>query len=297
LSLGARKSGRPAVLGVGGGRFRRLAEDCRQQAADSAERPRDDGYDRFEKVGDHGCASTRGRASRSVVTWLALRARSDNVGGALQPRVAAFWASEAFGYAWAAWCVLICMAGDLDSHGDAELLAASRERGVGFGEFYRRHRDAVLAFHGARVREPELAADLTAETFAAALLAVHDRSRELPEQPVAWLFTIAHSKLVDSYRHRRVEADARGRLALERVEVDDEDIERINAIVDATDFVAHLASLLPPDQFRALIARFVEDRRYADIAAELRCSPVVVRMRVSRALKALRNAATEDRHS
>ena len=198
------------------------------------------------------------------------------------------------GYVWADLNVYFCMGRDLALRSDRDLLAASRERGVGFGEFYRRHREAVLAFHGTRVREPELAADLTAETFAAALLAVHDRSRGLPEQPVAWLFTIAHSKLVDSYRHRQVEAAARDRLALERVEVDDEDIERVNEVVHATDFLAHLAALLPPDQFHALTARFVEDRRYTDIAQELRCSPVVVRMRVSRALKTLRNAATED---
>jgi len=102
---------------------------------------------------------------------------------------------------------------------DRGLLLGSRERGAGFGEFYRRHRTAVLAFHGARVREPELADDLTAETFAAALLVVHDRSRELRERPVAWLFTIAHSKVVDSYRRGRVEAAACERLALERIEV------------------------------------------------------------------------------
>lgn len=34
----------------------------------------------------------------------------------------------------------------------------------------------------------------------------------------------------------------------------------------------------------------LEDRGYADIAGELRCSESVVRMRVSRALKTLRTA-------
>jgi RNA polymerase sigma factor (sigma-70 family) len=193
--------------------------------------------------------------------------------------------------------VYVNMGRGLDSRDDRGLLLASRERGEGFGEFYRRHCAAVVAFHGARVREPELAADLTAETFAAALLVVHDQSRELPEYPVAWLFAIAHSKVVDSYRRGRVEAAARERLALERIEVDDQDIERINEVVHATDFLAHLAQQLPADQFHALSARFVEDRRYTDIAEELRCSPVVVRMRVSRALKTLRNASTEDDHA
>jgi RNA polymerase sigma factor (sigma-70 family) len=194
------------------------------------------------------------------------------------------------------WRVYLSMGLGLDGLGDRGLLVASRDGGSGFGEFYRRHCGAVLAFHGARVREPELAADLTAETFAAALLVVHDRSRGLPEHPVAWLFTIAHSKLVDSYRRGRVEAAARERLALERIEVDDQDIERINEVVHATDLLAHLARELPADQFHALTARFVEDRCYTDIAQELRCSPVVVRMRVSRALNTLRKAASEDHH-
>lgn len=58
-----------------------------------------------------------------------------------------------------------------------------------------------------------MAADLTAETFAAALLAVHDRSRRLPDVPLAWLFTIAHRKLIDSHRRGQVEDAARRRLA------------------------------------------------------------------------------------
>ncbi len=65
-----------------------------------------------------------------------------------------------------------------DSREDRELLLASRDGDGGFGLFYRRHRDAVLAFHTSRVRDGELAADLTAETFAAALLALHDPERE-----------------------------------------------------------------------------------------------------------------------
>jgi RNA polymerase sigma-70 factor (ECF subfamily) len=157
--------------------------------------------------------------------------------------------------------------------------------------FYRRHCEAVLAFHGRRVRELELAADLTAETFAAALVAVRDRSRELPDKPVAWLFTIAQRKFVDSYRRGRVEHDARARLAFERMEVSDEAVERINAIVGATDVLAHLAEHVPEEQLRALRARIVEERDYQDIAGEFRCSPALVRVRVSRALKTLRAVA------
>jgi RNA polymerase sigma-70 factor (ECF subfamily) len=178
---------------------------------------------------------------------------------------------------------------------DRELLRASREGGAGFDIFYRRHRDAVLAFHAHRVAEPELAADLTAETFAAALLAVHDAERLIPEIPVAWLFTIAHRKLIDSYRRGTVEAVARRRLALAPLIVDDEDIERINETARRTDVAIELARRLPPEQFQALKARVLDERDYAEIAGDLGCSEVVVRMRVSRALKTLRTQ-TEPHH-
>jgi RNA polymerase sigma-70 factor (ECF subfamily) len=178
---------------------------------------------------------------------------------------------------------------------DRELLQASREGRGGFDVFYRRHRDAVLAFHAQRVAEPELAADLTAETFTAALLAVHDAERLIPEIPVAWLFTIAHRKLIDSYRRGTVEAVARRRLALAPLIVDDQDIERINETARRTDVAIELARRLPPEQFQALQARVLDERDYAEIAGDLGCSEVVVRMRVSRALKTLRTQ-TEPHH-
>lgn len=180
-----------------------------------------------------------------------------------------------------------------DSRSDRELLVASRAGDGGFGEFYRRHCRAVLAFHGARVRTPELAADLTAETFAAALAAVRDGARELPATPVAWLFAIAHGKFVDSYRRGRVEDNARRRLAFERMEVTDDAAERIVDAIAATDVLAHLSQRLPADQFEALRARIIDDREYRDIAQELQCSEALVRVRVSRALNTLRATALQ----
>src|SRR5215218_648685 len=50
---------------------------------------------------------------------------------------------------------------------DAELLSATDTRS--FELFYRRNFEALLGFFARRTRDPELAADLTAETFAAAL--------------------------------------------------------------------------------------------------------------------------------
>jgi RNA polymerase sigma-70 factor (ECF subfamily) len=186
------------------------------------------------------------------------------------------------------------MGRDVDSRSDRLSLAGSRADGSGFDVFYRRHRNAVLAYHAGRVRNPELAADLTAETFAAALVAVHDHARELPSEPIGWLFTIAQRKFFDSCRRGRVENAARQRLSFERLELDDQDVERISEIAEVTDLLEHLDRYLPADQAFAVKARIVDERDYTEIASELHCSPAVVRMRVNRALKTLRHVATED---
>ncbi len=173
---------------------------------------------------------------------------------------------------------------------DRELLDACRVGALSFEVFYRRHRESVLAFHAHRTTDPELAADLMAETFAAALKAIHDPSSETPEHPLRWLFTIAHNKLIDSYRKGRVEDEARLLLALEPLTLEDADIDRINQLEQRTDVAMELARQLPADQFEAVRARILEDRSYSEIAGELECSEAVVRMRVSRGLKTLRSA-------
>ena len=134
-----------------------------------------------------------------------------------------------------------------------------------------------------------MAADLAAETFTAALYSLRS-SGQVPANPVAWLITIAHNKLIDSRRRGRVEADTRRRLGLEPLVLDDEALRRVEEMTSATDVALELARQLPPDQFQALQARVLQERDYEDIAAELELSEAVVRKRVSRALRFLRTA-------
>src|SRR5918911_3280351 len=112
---------------------------------------------------------------------------------------------------------------------DDELLA-SRDPGS-FEQFYRAHVDAILAFFAHRTRDAELAADLTAETFAAALAG---RRRYRPEAGAAgaWLYGIAMKKLADAQRRGYAEDRARRRLGMERIELTDADIARIDALGD-----------------------------------------------------------------
>jgi RNA polymerase sigma factor (sigma-70 family) len=174
---------------------------------------------------------------------------------------------------------------------DRALLARTRAGDAeAFGEFYRARRGAVLAFLRPRVASAELAADLMCETFVAALTAVHAAERELPEVPIAWLITIARHQLIDSVRRGRVEDAARRRLAMAPLELRDHDITAIEEAAAEADLIAELQAALAADQLYAFIARVLDDRSYEDIAGELRCSPSVVRKRVSRALAQLRSS-------
>jgi RNA polymerase sigma-70 factor (ECF subfamily) len=155
-----------------------------------------------------------------------------------------------------------------------------------FVAFYRRHLSAVLGFFLRRTGDPELTADLTAEVFAAALLGA-DRYRPGERPALAWLYGIAAHKLADSRRRGRVEDEARRRLAMEPLAIDDAELNRIAEMAD--DGAAERAVLtLPPAQRDAVLARVVDERPYAEIAKQMRCSELLVRQRVSRGLRAIR---------
>jgi RNA polymerase sigma factor (sigma-70 family) len=157
---------------------------------------------------------------------------------------------------------------------------------AGFEEFYSRHVDTLLGFFARRTRNPELAADLTAETFAAALSARH-RYRPESGAAVAWLFGIAMKKLADAQRRGYAERGARRRLGMERIELTDADIARIDALGESTTASA-LLEALAPDQRDAVRAHVIDERSYADIAAAEHISEAAVRKRVSRGLASVR---------
>jgi RNA polymerase sigma-70 factor (ECF subfamily) len=162
-----------------------------------------------------------------------------------------------------------------------------------FVVFYRRHLGAMLGFFLRRTGDPELTADLTAEVFAAALIGAGGyRPGERPE--LAWLYGIAAHKLADSRRRGRVEDEARRRLALEPLTIDDADLAQVEEIASLGDAQAALMSL-PPEQRDSVLARVVHERSYAEIAGQMHCSEMLVRQRVSRGLRALRARMKESR--
>jgi RNA polymerase sigma factor (sigma-70 family) len=154
-----------------------------------------------------------------------------------------------------------------------------------FGRFYDRYVDMLLGYFARRVNDAEAAADLTAETFAAALVA-RKRFRRAATPAVAWLFGIAQHKLADYRRRGAAEERMRRRLGMERLPVAEEDRELITML--GRDAAWQLIDELPPEQREAVRAHVLDDRAYAEIAVAADTSEAVVRKRVSRGLGALR---------
>lgn len=152
----------------------------------------------------------------------------------------------------------------LDGLTDDELLRRTPERPEAFGTSYARHERAVVAWLERRTGDPELAADLAAEAFAAALLGARRyRPGEAPAS--AWLYGITRHVLARSLRRRRVEDRARRRLGMAPLELTDELLERVERI-GADERAARLLERLPPDQAHAVHAHVIDEVPYDRIA-------------------------------
>lgn len=155
-----------------------------------------------------------------------------------------------------------------------------------FTAFYREHARGLLRFFAARTRDAEVAADLTAETFAAALDG-WQRVDPRRGEPVQWLYGIANRKLSRWARQGAVEDRARRRLRMERLELDDDALRRVEELAGLGDVRVELDAL-PPEQRDAVTRRVVLEHDYDEIACAAGTSPAAARQRVSRGLATLR---------
>lgn len=180
----------------------------------------------------------------------------------------------------------------MENRTDERLLADGFHDEQAVAAFYRRYERPVAGFFARATGRGDLAADLTAETFAEALasLARFDPARG---SAAAWLFGIARHVLARSRERGQVEDRARRRLGMPVLALDDEQITRIEAAAGEPQALA-LLDHLPLDQREAVSARVLHERDYNEIAAELACSESVVRKRVSRGLATLRTLWREE---
>lgn len=159
-----------------------------------------------------------------------------------------------------------------------------------FEQLYDATARSVLRYFFRRTGSADAAADLTAETFAAALSSLdsYDPAKGSPE---AWLFGIAGHHLAKFLRRRRVDARARIRLGMTTdVDLDRVSRERIEDLVDLKESIARLDTALAklsPKIADAVRLRVGQELSYAEVAAELRITEVAARARVSRGLSQL----------
>lgn len=171
---------------------------------------------------------------------------------------------------------------------DSDLLRASVVDPEAFGLFFDRHYGPLLAYFLARVRSPENAADLCAETLAAALdgVARFDTQMGSARQ---WLYGIAHHKLSRYWRELRVSRESRDRLGIGQISVDTATIAAFTRAEAHADREALFAALdrLPPDQAAAVRLRILDELDYSEVARILGCREGAARVRVHRGLKRL----------
>jgi RNA polymerase sigma factor (sigma-70 family) len=167
-----------------------------------------------------------------------------------------------------------------------------------FTWLYRRHAQALLLHFQRRMHNAELAAELLADTFEAAIGAGHTFRGESQRELSGWLWTIARNTLADHYRRQEGERERRRRMGRMRPALTDREIERIEELAGVSELreaVAQQLVELPAEQQQAVRMRVLEDLPYEAIAKATSTNAETVRARVSRGLRAL-NIALVDEH-
>jgi RNA polymerase sigma factor (sigma-70 family) len=162
---------------------------------------------------------------------------------------------------------------------------------------YDGHAREIVGFLARRTGDPQLALDLTAETF---LTAVEQRERcraETHRQRLAWVHRIAANELADHYRHGAKERRLISRLGVELRALTDSERTTIKELAGSDgleESVGAALEKLSAEQQAAVRLHVIEERSYAEVSRELGVSQPAARARVSRGLRALRRAT--ERH-
>lgn len=171
---------------------------------------------------------------------------------------------------------------------DAKLLA--EESSAAFRTLYDRHADVVAGFLARRTGSRDVAHDLAAEVFAQAWLSRRAFRDLAGGSARPWLLGIARNVLAASVRRRRLEDEACARLGVfDRVDRHAEGVSPEEAWLEGLDTALEEALAgLPADQRRAVELRVLDDLPYEAVSDRLGTTPAAARVRVHRALAALR---------
>lgn len=161
---------------------------------------------------------------------------------------------------------------------------AQRGEAEAFGQLYRVHVQAIYRYLVHRVSDVQIAEDLTGDVFTRAL---KDLARYVDQgKPfVAWLYRIAHARVVDHYRRmdrRPQETNVEVEPLTISHDMDEPMIRRQAARV-----LRQAISELTDDQQQVVTLRFIEGYSINDVALVMQKKPNAIKALQHRALRTL----------
>lgn len=152
-------------------------------------------------------------------------------------------------------------------------------------DLYRRHADAVFRYVYYRVGDREVAEDLVGEVFVRALEGL-SAYQDTGTPFEAWLYRIAHARVVDYYRRQKVRRAAPLDESLTSSE--EPDLSQLAAQRDDVRRVWNAVRHLTDDQQQVISLRFIAGYSTAEVASIMGKTEGAIRALQHRALASLR---------
>ena len=148
----------------------------------------------------------------------------------------------------------------------------------------------MTGYFARRVGSPEVAVDLTAETFAQAFASRKSFRGTAEGEAVGWLYGIGRHLLAHHLRDGTIDRRALERLGVQRPMLTDEDLERVLELAGRDALLRSASDALgdlPDEQREAVSLRVIDELEYPQVAERLGISQQTARSRVSRGLRRL----------
>jgi RNA polymerase sigma-70 factor (ECF subfamily) len=164
------------------------------------------------------------------------------------------------------------------------------DAGLFVEELFARHHGEIYAYLIRMIRDPELAADLTQDSFVKAYRAYD--SLEKPENARAWLYQIAHRVALDYIRRQKIirflpwTGESRGAVP---------SAEHVVMETRLSGDLQRALERIPERQRAALLLAELHDLTGLELAAALGVSHVAARALLTRARESLRQALAAER--
>lgn len=162
--------------------------------------------------------------------------------------------------------------------------AASKGDSQAFAALYRANVQAIYRYIYYRVSDAHVAEDLTADVFTKALKAIRTY-KDSGKPLIAWLYRIAHARVVDHYRKTERRPD---QVDIEKLSVSESADMDNRLLRQQTAKALRLAiSQLTADQQQVIILRFIEDKRLEEVAQLMGKNVNAIKALQHRALRSL----------